>query len=80
MSIESPILPTFLPVEIELNFKSVIRVRIHFYSGPPGINTLIYHLMDLFISYLTLYNQPNGIQLSENFQYIVIHKRNSGRQ
>ena len=55
MSIESPIPPTFLPIEIELNC-SVIRVPIHFYSAPPGIETLIYHLMDLFISYLTVYN------------------------
>ena len=55
MSIESPIQPTFLPIEIELNL-SAIRVPTHFYSAPPGIETLIYHLMDLFISYLTRYN------------------------
>ena len=55
MSIESPILPTFLPIEIDLNW-SVIRVPIHFYSAPPGIETLIYHLMDLLISHLTWYN------------------------
>ena len=55
MSIKSPIPPTFLPVKIELN-RSVIRVPIQFYSAPPGTETLIYHLMDLFISYLTPYN------------------------
>ena len=54
MSIESPIPATFLPIEIELN-SSVIRVPIHFYSAPPGTETLIYHLMDLFIFYLTPY-------------------------
>ena len=54
MSIESPIPTTFLPIEIELN-SSVIRVPIHFYSAPPGTETLIYHLMDLFIFYLTPY-------------------------
>ena len=55
MSIESPILSTFLSTEIELN-RWVIRVLIRFYSAPTGIETLIYHLMDLFISYLTPYN------------------------
>ena len=57
VSTESPILSSFLPTEIELN-QSVIRVPIHFYSAPPGIKTLIYHLMDLFISFLTLHNHP----------------------
>ena len=28
----------------------------HFSSSPPGTEILIYHLMDLFISYLTRYN------------------------
>ena len=28
----------------------------HFYSAPPGIETLIYHLMDLFVSYFMPYN------------------------
>ena len=56
MSIESPIPPTFLPIEIELN-RSVTRVPIHFYSAPPGTEALIDHLMNLFISYLTPYDQ-----------------------
>ena len=55
MSIESPVLPIFLPIEIELNW-SVIRVPIHFYSAPPATETLIYHLIDLFIFYLRPYN------------------------
>ena len=32
-----------------------MRVPIHIYSAPPGIETLTYHLMDLFISYLRPY-------------------------
>ena len=54
MSIESPIPPIFLPIEIEL---ICYQVPIHFCSAPPRIETLICHLMDLFISYLTPYNQ-----------------------
>ena len=44
-------------MSIELNW-SVISLPIHFYSAPPGIEKLIYHLMDLsFIYYLTPFNQ-----------------------
>ena len=55
MFIESPIPPTFLPIEIELN-RYVIRVQIQFYSTPPVNETLIYHLMDLLIFYLAPYH------------------------
>ena len=41
MSIEGPIPSTYLlPFETELS-RSVIRVPIHFYSAPPGIETLV---------------------------------------
>ena len=75
MSVESPIPLTFLPIEIELNWSDV-RVPIHLYSAPPRIDTLIYHLMGLFTSYLTRYNHAKW-----NLAFsIVISKRNSGRQ
>ena len=46
---------TFLLSEIVLNL-FVISVPIRFYSAPPGYETLVYHFMDLFISYLKPYN------------------------
>ena len=49
MSIESPIPPTFLPIEIELICHQSTNTVTE-------IEALIYHLMDLFISYLTPYS------------------------
>ena len=69
MSIEIPIPPTCLPIEFELNL-SVIRVPIQFYSAPPGIETLIYHLMDLFISYLTPYNHTLAFRKFSVLSYV----------
>ena len=69
VSIESPIPTTFLSIEIEL-YWSVNRVSIHFYSAPPEIETLIYHLMDLFISYLTPYNNAKWNLAFRNFSLL----------
>ena len=43
---------------VNIASESTSRVMLTSESGsiPPGIETLIYHLMDLFISYLTPYN------------------------
>ena len=46
VSTESLVQPTFLPIEIELN-RSVIRVPIHFYSAPPGIEILTFFLFPI---------------------------------
>ena len=51
VSIESSITLTFLPVEIELIRHQSTNTR---FSTPPETETLIYHFMDLFVSYLTL--------------------------
>ena len=57
------------PIEIELT-GSVISVPIHFYLAPPGIETLIHHLMDLFISYLTRYNRAEWNLASRKFSVL----------
>ena len=38
-------------------------------AAPPGIETLIYHLMGPFFPIWRRIITPNGIYLSENFQY-----------
>ena len=54
MSIGNVVQPTFLPTEIELICHQSTNTLL---LSPPAIETLIYHLMDLFISYLMQYNQ-----------------------
>ena len=81
MSMESPILPTFRRIEIELNW-SIVRVPTRFHSVPPGSQTLIYHLMDLFISYPTPYNHARPIESSfqEIFSIIICKINYDGQQ